>query len=312
MVDKYRNTVRLLVNKGVILNLRKRKAQDITNEQEPDIDAEQSRLWLVHSRMPLVLVYEHWEKSRALRKPSNSHDDIKNVYDFLNYWPILKQSDSYTLVDLDFKDFYPDSYLALLSKWEQIKAKLIPILKRDVKDKSVIASLDLLPTTEGAGHDLIVLRAIAGVCLPTNRVNKSSVIKPWKPSIKESQDGFILHVKQPGDIKPSIAIRTAKFQSLKRQVQPFVIAVGPTLSSLDKFYVYICSPPGTENRIVMYELDSLLKAVDICFKVFFCMSLEYGKDSEQLWNFLQKGVYNITTKYDNSFPSVNDLLLRLK
>lgn len=57
-----------------------------------------------------------------------------------------------------------------------------------------------------------------------------------------------------------------------------------------------------------YHVESALKAVDICFKSFFSLHLNYTPECEQIWYFIQKYMYNIETKHDKNFQSVNNLI----
>lgn len=57
---------------------------------------------------------------------------------------------------------------------------------------------------------------------------------------------------------------------------------------------------------VIYQLDSLVKAVDITFKVFFVFNVEYPPEATDVWTFLQKGVFAITTPL-NVTPRIKEL-----
>jgi len=43
-------------------------------------------------------------------------------------------------------------------------------------------------------------------------------------------------------------------------VQPFIIIVGPSVREIESYYVVVDD--------VLYKLDNILKAIDICFKIF--------------------------------------------
>lgn len=57
-----------------------------------------------------------------------------------------------------------------------------------------------------------------------------------------------------------------------------------------------------------YKVKSALKAVDICFKSFFSFHLNYTPECEEIWYFIQKYMYDIVTKYDKNFQSVNSMI----
>lgn len=84
------------------------------------------------------------------------------------------------------------------------------------------------------------------------------------------------------------------------QLQPYMIFVETGDGQVVSFYVVI-------NKF-FYKVESALKAVDICFKSFFAFHLNYTKESEQIWFFIQKYMYNIETKYDNNLQFVNSMI----
>lgn len=86
--------------------------------------------------------------------------------------------------------------------------------------------------------------------------------------------------------------------------QPQVVAVGDTVMSAKDYYLLYDE--------VIYHLDSLVKAIDICFKVFFVFNAEYPAEAADVWTFLQKGVYGIATPYDVLTPRVKELLGLIK
>jgi len=61
-----------------------------------------------------------------------------------------------------------------------------------------------------------------------------------------------------------------------------------------------------------FKVETPMKAVDLAFKSFFSLNLNYPKESEHLWEFIQKYFYNITTDHDKQFTSTNIILNDLK
>ena len=59
---------------------------------------------------------------------------------------------------------------------------------------------------------------------------------------------------------------------------------------------------------VIYEVDSLIKAVNICFKSFFVFNMQYPAEALDVWTFLQRGIFEITTPYDIMTLRVHELL----
>lgn len=73
-------------------------------------------------------------------------------------------------------------------------------------------------------------------------------------------------------------------------LQSFIIVVGPEITSIDKIYV------GLDKT--MYEITSVLKAVDIFFKIFITFNACYPKECENFWYLIQWNIYKIYTSSD--------------
>lgn len=70
-----------------------------------------------------------------------------------------------------------------------------------------------------------------------------------------------------------------------------VIAVG-TPENFNSFYILI--------NDIKYPANSLIEAIDLCFKSFYALNADYSSDCKMVWQFLQKYVYNIPGKKNDS------------
>ena len=102
-------------------------------------------------------------------------------------------------------------------------------------------------------------------------------------------------------MQTTIDRRRAKLASFGLTVQPYIIAVGS--DAIHAVYVVVDSKK--------YEVPTVLKAVDICFKAFQALHAAYPVESYPVWIFLQRAVFDITTKWDREVISVNSLLTEL-
>lgn len=83
--------------------------------------------------------------------------------------------------------------------------------------------------------------------------------------------------------------RRAKLNKHGCFLQPFIIAVGPTLKNINQLFVYLYND-------YRYEVESILSAVDTTFKCIFALDMAYPPEADQIWQFLQKAVYGIIDK----------------
>lgn len=89
----------------------------------------------------------------------------------------------------------------------------------------------------------------------------SSAIKKikWKPSKRESQEAFLLHLKTASELQPTLERRRAKCQQIGETLQPLPIVIGTSESTLTAYIAV---------ETFLFTLDSVLSCVDVCFKLF--------------------------------------------
>lgn len=93
--------------------------------------------------------------------------------------------------------------------------------------------------------------------------------------------------------------RRQKMATMGLNLQPQAVIVGPiesptqTLVVIDNFH---------------FEVKSVIRAIDITFKSFQALDAKYPPEAEQIWLFLQRGVYGIETRHDKSFTNVETRL----
>lgn len=123
--------------------------------------------------------------------------------------------------------------------------------------------------------------------------------KQWRPSKCEVLQSFICHLKSAAEIEETIKRRKAKLQELGLTLQPFIIVVGATVKEISARYIVL-------NNL-RYELPSILKSVDACFKLIFALNAEYSAECKHVWQFIQKVLFKMSTKYDKIFTTVRAL-----
>lgn len=96
-----------------------------------------------------------------------------------------------------------------------------------------------------------------------------------------------------------------KEKALKRktasgEVEPYLIVVGQTLSTVTVTYLIIDK--------IQFMFRSVLKAFDILFKTFFALDLKYPAQAEHIYILIQKGIFGISTINDKPLPYIEDIL----
>lgn len=97
--------------------------------------------------------------------------------------------------------------------------------------------------------------------------------------------------------------RREAMKNLGITLQPFIIAVEPTLSETSSFYVCIDK--------VLYKVPSALKALEVCFKSFHALDAIYPPENEHLWLLLQRSLFNFSMKWDKMTPYIMEIVAEL-
>ncbi|KAK3929469.1 Required for respiratory growth protein 7, mitochondrial [Frankliniella fusca] len=151
--------------------------------------------------------------------------------------------------------------------------------------------------------DPIVLSLLASLCCKRGRGNCKSANKEIC-SPTSARSAFLLHITTPNDLTRQVHNYMATLYKEKRLFQPIIILVGPSLSEISASYVQI--------QDVRYYVRTPLAAVDVCFKSFFALDLQYPSLAYPIWLFIQKFFYNIVTEADSNVPRVVSVLSSLK
>lgn len=89
---------------------------------------------------------------------------------------------------------------------------------------------------------------------------------------------------------------------MDQTLQPYMIFVQDSEfeNIVRDFYVII------NNHF--FKLESALKALDVCFKSFFSLNLNYPTESTQVWYFIQKYFFEIETNFDKNYQNINNII----
>lgn len=68
-----------------------------------------------------------------------------------------------------------------------------------------------------------------------------------------------------------------KYVHDKIKVQPFIFIIGDDIFKIRELYIYF--------DIIIYKLHTLLKCIDVCFKIFIVFNMQYPADCKNVWVF---------------------------
>lgn len=221
---------------------------------------------------------------------------------------------------------YPEHSFKLTSAFSGYKRKVQPFLKASIEKSSSsckteqIERLKRINELDDITSDFLVLFYLAFYVKPTKHVKL--IDKQIKPTIAESQKYFLRLV--PVSSKSQLLIfylfvlvndfsflqtenniqvlidKTNQFLSENKLcLQPFLVAVG-TEEKVSHFFVIL--------NTAKYRFDSVVTAVDFCYKLHFVLNLKYSGFCLQLWMFMQKYFYKMSSKSDITCSTVTSAL----
>ncbi|XP_052127278.1 uncharacterized protein LOC113204829 [Frankliniella occidentalis] len=277
------------------------------NPASPDslmtADVELSVKWLKVNLGPQSVVEAHWDKTFAHRI---SLLDIKrkdkiSIAEYYSSFPVLRQPWGYSLLLQDYNKLFDGTQNNFASNWKGFALKLTEKLK---KIKGLLVDhLDSFIQQEqevNVCHHFLMLFAHL---FPPQVVVRGRKPNNWTATKAEMQQGFLLHVKTEEELHVFIANKLKRLRSFKKvlQFQPFPVIVGKDLRSVEQSLVVV-------EPTQFYVVESPSAAVDICFKIYQSLVVDYPSESKGMWRVIQQCVFHVTTEFDEVIPSLIPLL----
>lgn len=101
-------------------------------------------------------------------------------------------------------------------------------------------------------------------------------------------------------METELSDRRTRILDRKEREQPLAVIVGKTLGSIEVCYVCI--------NDLRYQVASVLRAIDVTFKSFFALQLDYPKDAAYPWMVVQSRIYGICGETDRIVPPVSKFI----
>ncbi|XP_042601600.1 uncharacterized protein LOC122140765 isoform X2 [Cyprinus carpio] len=175
---------------------------------------------------------------------------------------------------MDFLVLHGDAASKLFETWLPIYVEKILYLAR--QEGKLILPLDRL-TPDGVGE--LALRQLPALLSPTTyKVGRGCGVKVVRHTIQECSLAFIDH-KPPG-----INMVQYLHEAKACKPCPHILTLGNDQSAFQAFVIIAGQA---------LEQETLLQAIDVCFKAFFVFDIEYPKQCEHVWEFIQNVIYEI-------------------
>ncbi|XP_062712383.1 uncharacterized protein LOC115267960 [Aedes albopictus] len=261
-----------------------------------DEDQLNAREWLLYGRSPIDLLRLKWDACYVLRR--SDIDNAKDLVEILHLYPIFKDPKAAFLIELDFEKMFPGTTSNFYTWFPMLHQKLNNLIKSAVsKDKAYQPLYEAYQkATDGQRKDYYLCMLLP-VIIQTNYRVKGS----WKPSVKETQDSFILEVQTPGDIEVKIEqrLKSLKEKFGETSLQSQIVAVGTDESLRAALVIF----GGAE-----YAAENIVHAVCMCMHITYVLNLQYAPDCKPLWLFIQSYLFKIPASIVELPKSTRDML----
>lgn len=86
--------------------------------------------------------------------------------------------------------------------------------------------------------------------------------------------------------------------------QPQVLMLGSDIFNVEQCLVLMSD--------TVFECETIIKAIDVCFKAIFSFNLRYPVQASDPWLFIQQGLFGINTQNDKVSPRLRELVSLVK
>ncbi|KAE8739898.1 hypothetical protein FOCC_FOCC014598 [Frankliniella occidentalis] len=257
-----------------------------------------ARAWLVHGRTPWPKVIENWILTAPHRFRTHFITSTSGfVNEYINSLPILSHKSGHQLLLEDFKLLYPgaSSRLTLALAKKEIKdQEAIAILKL-AENKSLLSTLYSENSISkrnfwfSDGVASVILHILANI-KSNHSIQQEG--KRVKVSAGKCRNSYLLTVKTANDITRALEERRSELIDENGGGQPLIVLVCSSPDNVRSAHVSVAS--------LRYDLDSVLEALDVCFKLYQSLHCKYPPESKHIWTVLQRGIYKINLKGDTN------------
>ncbi|XP_051957914.1 uncharacterized protein LOC127626277 isoform X2 [Xyrauchen texanus] len=232
----------------------------------PEERAFQQKEWLKHNSEPFTQVQSYMKDTVLSRANWIRGNSSKDILEILTEYPHLT---SPGMILQDFLVLHGEAAPKLFETWLPEYAEKVLYL---AKQENKLPSVTVEDMTLDAKGELALTLLPTMVPQAVYRVGKKSI----RHSTEESRTAFI----------HQMPVGTNMVEYLQ-QSQPFpsVLALGDPQQCASQAFVILAGQALPQS--------TLLGAVDVCFKAFYVLDINYPKQCAPAWEFLQQVVYQI-------------------
>ncbi|XP_028254191.1 uncharacterized protein LOC114453764 [Parambassis ranga] len=217
--------------------------------------------WLKANKYPVSEVEAKMKETSIHRSKWIRCNGSKTISEILREFPRL--TDNPGMISQDFQQLHPEAAGQMFEKWPAIADKILKYAQREGK-------INVVPDDVTPGER--ALKALPNLLPPSLFKRGGKIVRP---TTAESQRAFV-------NMQP-VGTNIVEYLTNVDNTFPHVLSLGHERVSQTFLVV--------EGHAI--ETDSLLEAVDLCFKSFYVFDTNYPKECQPTWEFLQHCIYEI-------------------
>ncbi|XP_075148179.1 uncharacterized protein LOC142222103 [Haematobia irritans] len=276
------------ISKSVLKEKRGKGQQKLSIDVVPDSEALKACEMIKNQDIPSDEFDIYWKKCAQIR--FSQFENLKSTEEILKAWPDYLKPCGLDLIATDFDIKFPNA-ADLICTWSMFKEKIIYTLKVKIASASIIKILDELETIDEESQIFCVFWYLHNLFPPQLTVitDVDGEKRKKKFSILDSQNSFALIAKTHDEVEHKLKILKSK----KTKLQPLLIVYGD-VHKIDKIYIYLDG--------IRYPSLKVLTALNLLYKIYFVFNIEFPKESEIYFNFIQSFFFDM--KLEKNIPKV--------
>lgn len=144
---------------------------------------------------------------------------------------------------------------------------------------------------------ITLLRQMPTICIPRKKV--------WKLSREEVRSSFLGRVTTASDIQRYCSDREALVAAKGIPNQPYILAVGSSWANIYQYEIVV-------HKELRYQLPDICSVIKHTYHIYWALDCAYAKDSAPCWMFIQRTMFQMTSKYDTEGIPLRELLAKIK
>ncbi|XP_030849780.1 uncharacterized protein LOC115927716 [Strongylocentrotus purpuratus] len=278
------------------------KVREGDQESAPGCTYDEDLNWLRHCptlERDSTLVVEKMKSTFPVRQHMDR--DGRSASDILEQFPFETVPG---LIEVDFRKLFPENHSRFLTKWPELKPKVVTLARQLLKQKGNLTVMELLSSYDSSdqnkeGWNSSTSAILLLLCLLPPASQGKSKAASAKVSISSALSRVIQFQKTGGSIQAFLD------NTKETKSQPFLLAIGNSKARITNYMIIV------DHKAIPCSARTVEAAVDLLFKTHFVFGLQYCLSLRQFWTFVQTAIFEIDIGVSRETPRVREIRSKL-